>query len=120
MVLVLADLPIELAVLGGTLDAAGGRLLNVDVDVAAVVGVLLDVESDGGEANGFARPPANALQGEDGVGVVGEGLVLAGEVSFRVELWDSIENSHHHPVPGEVLDGLICGGGHFGLMLRGN
>ena len=63
LVLVLARLAVELAQLGGALDAAGGRLFNVDVDDAGRVLVLLDVQGDGRHANGFARHPADALLG---------------------------------------------------------
>ena len=76
MVFVLALLPIELAQLGCAFDSSSGCLLDIDVDHALVVGVLLAVESDGCETDGFACEPANALEYEDGVGVVGKGLVL--------------------------------------------
>lgn len=69
--------PIECAELGRAFDAAGSRLLDVDVGYV-VFGVLLCVEGDGGEGDGFAGPPADALKGEDGVGVIGEGFVLQG------------------------------------------
>lgn len=61
LVLVLARLAVELAQLGGALNAARGRLLNVNVHGAGVVFVLLDVQGDGRHANGFARHPADAL-----------------------------------------------------------
>lgn len=44
---------------------------------ALVVAVLLDVEGDGGYTDGLAREPANALQREHLVGVVGERFILA-------------------------------------------
>lgn len=74
---VLAERVVDRAVLGGALDAARGRLLNVDVRLAvARVDVLLDVQRYGREADGFADEEADALQGQAGLGRVGEGLVL--------------------------------------------
>ena len=69
--------PVEGAQLGRAFDAAGSGLLDVDVGYV-VFGVLLCVEGDGGEGDGFAGPPADALKGEDGVGVIGECFVLQG------------------------------------------
>lgn len=77
VVLVLALAPVQLAVLGGALDAAGAGRLDVD-DGEAVHDLLGDGESDGREADGLALEPADALEGEDGLGRVGEGLVLGG------------------------------------------
>jgi hypothetical protein len=48
------------------------------VCVPVLRGVLFAVQSDGSEGDGFAGQPADALEGEDGVGVVREGLVLRG------------------------------------------
>jgi hypothetical protein len=42
----------------------------------AVFLVGLDGEGHGGEADGLALEPAEALEGEDWVGVVGDGLGL--------------------------------------------
>ena len=78
MVIVLSELPVELPQLRRAFDAPSRGLLDVDVREAFVVGVLLDVEVDICEADGFALEPADALEGEDGVGVVGERLVLWG------------------------------------------
>lgn len=75
-VAVLAVLVVEGAVLGRALDAARRRLLDVDVRQARVVRVLLGVEADGGEADGLAREPADALEREAGVDVAGERFVL--------------------------------------------
>ena len=61
MVLVRAPLPVHHPVLGRAADAA--RQLGVDVNVrgALLVGVLLQVQRDGGEADGGAGEPADAL-----------------------------------------------------------
>lgn len=69
--------PVDHAVLGSALDAAGGRRLDVD-DGDAVLDLLGDGESDGRDADGLALEPANALEREDGLGIIGDGLVLCG------------------------------------------
>lgn len=74
--MVLPELPVELSKLCCALDATGCGLLDVDVGVSFFVEVLLDVQIDSCEADGFALPPADALEGEDRISVVGEGLVL--------------------------------------------
>lgn len=76
MVLVWSISPIQDTLLRGALDSTGGRLVDVDVGDAGFVNVLLDGEGDGGEVDGFALEPADALEGEDGVGWIGEGLGL--------------------------------------------
>ena len=85
-----AELVVEAAVLLGALDAAGDDLRDVDVDDVVGGGVwglgrgrvLGHVEGDGGGGEGLAGEPADALEGEDGLNGVGEGLVLRGDVSF--------------------------------------
>lgn len=59
------------------MDAASGGRLNVD-DGDAVLDFLGDGEGDGREADGLALEPADTLESEDGLGIVGEGLVLGG------------------------------------------
>lgn len=71
-----AGSPIECAGFGCAFDSARGGLVDVDVGDAGVVLVLFDVEGDGGHADCFAEEPAYALEGEDGVEVIGEGFVL--------------------------------------------
>lgn len=81
---VLAPLHVQAALLGGSLEAAGGDLIDVDVGdgFGAAAGrrrgrgELLDVESDGGEADRLAGHPADSLESERGLGRVREGLVL--------------------------------------------
>jgi hypothetical protein len=46
------------------------------VSDAILIGVLLSVDGDGCKTNGLARPPTYALQGENRVGIVGEGFIL--------------------------------------------
>jgi len=82
VVVVRAFGPVELAEFGGAFDAASSGLLDVDVCVPVLRGVLFAVESDGGEGDGFAGQPADALEGEYGVGVVREGLVLRGVLDY--------------------------------------
>jgi hypothetical protein len=53
--------PVQSAVLGGALDSSGGSLVNINVLDPVVVLVLLDIQSDGREADRLARQPANAL-----------------------------------------------------------
>jgi hypothetical protein len=72
----LPECPVQLAQLRRSFDAAGCRLIDVNVSVASFVGVLLDMQGDGCEANGSSLPPADALEGQEGIRVVGEGLVL--------------------------------------------
>ena len=76
MVLMLSELPGQFSGFRRAFDAAGGRLVDVDVCVPVLGGVLLYVERYGREGDGFARQPADALEGEDCVGVIGESLVL--------------------------------------------
>lgn len=54
VVLVWSISPIQDTLLSGSLDSAGGGLVDVDVGDAGFVDVLLDGEGDGGEADGFA------------------------------------------------------------------
>ena len=84
-VLVLAVHKVEAALLGRARQARGG-LDDVDArHLGAVLGrgregrvlVLRYVEVDGGQGDGLADEPADALEGEDGLGAVGERLVLA-------------------------------------------
>lgn len=70
--------PVEHALLGGALEAAGEGLVDDDFGDAGVGGDLARVLGDGGDADGLAHEPGDALEGEDGVGVVGEGLLLGG------------------------------------------
>lgn len=74
-VLVRSQGPVQGAELGRGRDAACEGLRDVDVRVA-VPRVLLDRDGHGGQADGGARQPGYALQGEDGVGGGGEGSVL--------------------------------------------
>lgn len=77
-----AHLPVERAVLGCTFDSTRGGLVDVDMGDGCIVSVLFDGEVDAGDADGFTLPPANALEGENCVGIIGEGFVLGeGEVS---------------------------------------
>lgn len=69
--------PVKHAVLGGALDAAGASRLDID-DGDAVLDLLADGESDGREADGLALEPADALEREDGLGVIRVDLVLCG------------------------------------------
>lgn len=62
-------------VLSCAFDASRSGLVNVDVCYAVFL-VLLCVEGYRCETNGLAHPPADALEGEDRVSVVGEGFVL--------------------------------------------
>lgn len=75
-VAVLAEGVVEGAVLGGALDAARRRLLDVHVRQPGLVDVLLDVQRHRRQADGLARQPAHALQRQGWVGRVGQGLVL--------------------------------------------
>ena len=61
MIFVRANYPIECSIFRGTFESTGRRLINVDVWNLVFVNVLFDVESDGGEGDGFARKPAYAL-----------------------------------------------------------
>lgn len=63
MILVFSHSPIQGSQFGCSLDSTGGGLLDVDVDDAVVADVLFCVEGDGGEGDGFAGPPADALEG---------------------------------------------------------
>jgi hypothetical protein len=61
----------------------------VDFDVVAAFGggAGVDVLGYGGGADAFAGEPADALEGEDGLGAVGEGFVLGWVlVSWRLRL----------------------------------
>lgn len=60
------------------------------------VNVLLDVKSYGCEGDGFARPPAYTLEGEDSVGIVGEGFVLQG---VRISGWDGMDKGEERFLP---------------------
>lgn len=108
--------PVEYAQLRAAGDAAREGLLDVDVRVR--VGrprVLARVQRDGGAADDGAFEPGDALEGEDGVGVVGEGFVLSmGGVSLRwivrgaqLMFW-RFENlgfsTYHDPVAGEITE----------------
>ena len=75
--------------LGRAFETSRCCLVDVDVDGGGRGGaVLFDVKSDGGEGDGFAGQPADALEGEDGVSVRGEGFVLVGEkVSWKLLWW---------------------------------
>jgi len=75
MVFVFAEFPVQCSELGCAFDTPGCSLVDVDVG-DTVLGVLFYVEGDGCETDGFAGDPANALEGEDGFGVIGEGFVL--------------------------------------------
>lgn len=77
VVIVLALYPIECADLAGAFDTTGRGLVDIDVGETCIIDVLLYVEGDSCEGDGFTGEPADALQGEDGVGVIGEGFVLA-------------------------------------------
>lgn len=78
-VAVLAEDVVEAAVLGRALEPAGCRLVDVhecDLFLGLVGGVgkvfvFADGEVDCCEADGFAREPADALQGQGRVGAVG-------------------------------------------------
>jgi len=76
MIGMLQVLPVDFAPLRGTFDAACGGLVDIDMDDFVAVRVLLDVESNGCEANSLAGQPTYALELEYGLKVVGEGLVL--------------------------------------------
>jgi hypothetical protein len=79
-VFVVAEGPVQHPVLVRRADAARGHLGDVDVDGlrGGVVGgcVLLDGQGDGGEGDGFAQEPGEALEGEEGVEGRGEAVVL--------------------------------------------
>jgi hypothetical protein len=68
--------PVQDAKLGGALDAASGGLFDINVDRALFIAILLDGKVYGCERDCFARQPADALHGEDGISIVGESLVL--------------------------------------------
>lgn len=87
MVLVWSFSPIQDTLLRGSLDASGGRLVDVDVGDAGFVDVLLDGEGDGSEADCFALEPADALEGKDGVGWVRKGLGLGKELTGGPGEW---------------------------------
>ena len=70
MVLMLPELPVQLAELRCAFDAASCGLINVDVCVSSIIGVLLDMQSDGCEGDCFASQPADALECEDRISVV--------------------------------------------------
>lgn len=74
-------LPVQRPQLGGAFYAARHDLVKVDVGDGGVVcvGILLQVLGDGGHADGFAGEPADALEGEDGVGVAGFFFILRRE-----------------------------------------
>jgi len=82
-VAVLAPLPVKATPLVGRAETRGGLL---DVDVGEYVGrgvgrlrrrlVLVNVEFNTGQADGLADKKANALEREDRLGAVREGLVL--------------------------------------------
>lgn len=85
-----------------------------------VFDVLLGVEGYGGEADGFARPPADTLEGEDGVGVVGEGFVLGMLAWLRLG-WRGLVgrclrgdglSTYHDPLTAEVFESDFCWSGH--------
>jgi hypothetical protein len=64
------------AVLGGAFEAAGDELVDLNV-VGAFRGFRgPEVLGYGCRADGFAGEPADALEGEDGFGAVGEGFLL--------------------------------------------
>lgn len=54
------------------------------------------------------------MQGEEGIGVVGKGLVLYG---VRLELLEE-RVMYHHPVPGQICEGLFrwCSHGVCGVL----
>ncbi len=90
--------PVQDAVLVGGADAAGGDLGDVDVDGrvggggGGVRGVLADGQGDGGEGDGFAEEPGEALEGEEGVDGIGEGVVLhqgGGGSALRSSAWET-------------------------------
>lgn len=114
MVVVWSISPVQDSLFGGSLDSASGGLVDVDVGDAGFVDVLLDGEGDGGEVDGFALEPADALEGEDGVGWVGEGLglevLLAGASHGRVE---GRERTYHDVGASQVGDGGGWWCGHF-------
>lgn len=73
-----------------------GRLddVDVDVDVGGCVGrrgrrlVGVDVEVDGGDADGLAGEEPDALEGQELFRAVGEGFVLLGGVVLAVRRYD--------------------------------
>lgn len=69
-VAVLAPVVVKRAVLGRAFEPARRRLLDVDVRGAGIVGVLLDVQGHGRQADSFACEPADALEGEGRVSAV--------------------------------------------------
>jgi hypothetical protein len=92
-----AGLPVEFTDFGGALDAAGRGLLDINVGVPVVSGVLFAVQGDGREGDGFAGYPADALEGEDGVGVVGEGFVLVGVLGCCFVMERDLPTITHSP-----------------------
>lgn len=89
--------------------------------VRGFVGVLGYGDGDGGEGDGFAQEPGQALQGEDGVGGVGEGGVLEGERVRRCGLGGrggggekrdgGVEIRREERQGGEEESGWVRGGG---------
>lgn len=69
-VLVFAPCIVEGALLSRALEPARSCLLNVNVLLTVLVLVLLDVQVDGRQANGFAREPADALELEGRVDII--------------------------------------------------
>lgn len=68
--------PVKYPVFGCTFESACCVLINVNMWDVIFVGILLDVEGNGCEGNGFAFPPAYTLESKNWVGIIGEGFVL--------------------------------------------
>ena len=71
----LAFMPIENASLRGVGKARDGRV-DIDMLNAVAVGVMFDAKSGVGSLESLASDPTDALEGEDPVGIITEGLVL--------------------------------------------
>jgi len=94
--------PVELAELRRAFDAAGGGLDDVDVHEGGLgLGVLLDMEGEGREADCFAGEPPDALEGENGLGAVGEGFVLRGGLVMGER---GVGNSYSVAIVGEKFE----------------
>lgn len=86
VVLVISRLAVHSAQLSCALDTCRTWLLNINVPETFSILVGLDVELDGHHGDGLADEPADTLEGEDRVWVVGEWLVLMHSISLVTEV----------------------------------
>lgn len=104
-------LPVERSVLARPRNSSCDRLVDVDVFDALAILVVLHVQRDDPKSNRLSLPPTDALEGEDGLGRVGECFVL-NQAEFQLSPLEADTDVYHRVLPRYVKGGEISWDGH--------